>query len=174
MSQTTTAADTPGINQHVQSITPVLTFKDRTEEAVNFYVSLLPNSRVVNIVRSDGGLIPAGQVMSATFELDGRPYNAFDGGGSFSFSEGFSMMVTCGTQDEIDRLWNRLTEDGGEPGRCGWLKDRFGLSWQIIPVDLREMLSNPAGGNTQKAGEAMMKMDKLDIAALRAAYESPS
>lgn len=172
MSQATTTTGAPDTTVRVQSITPVLTFKDRTEEAVNLYVSLFPNSRIVDVVRSDGGLIPAGQVMSATFELDGHPYNAFDGGGSFSFSEGFSIMVTCGTQNEIDRLWDRLTENGGEPGRCGWLKDRFGLSWQIIPADLGEMLSNPAGGNTQKAGEAMMKMDKLDIAALRAAYTS--
>src|ERR1700682_2438132 len=162
MSQATTAAAASDTDRQVQSITPVLTFKEGTEEAVNLYVSLFPNSRIVNIVRSEGGLIPAGQVMSATFELDGRPYNAFDGGSSFSFSEGFSIMVTCGTQEEIDRLWDRLTADGGEPGRCGWLKDPFGLSWQIIPADLGEMLSNSAGGNTQKAGEAMMKMDKLD------------
>jgi len=166
-----TTADT---SRDVHSITPVLTFKDRTEEAVNLYVSLFQNSRVVNMVRSDGGLVAAGQVMFATFELDGRPYNAFDGGGTFSFSEGFSMMVTCATQNEIDRLWERLTEDGGEPGRCGWLKDRFGLSWQIVPGELGEMLGNPAGGNTKKAGEAMMTMNKLDIAALRAAYSSTS
>jgi predicted 3-demethylubiquinone-9 3-methyltransferase (glyoxalase superfamily) len=174
MSQTTTAVAASDINRPVQSITPVLTFKDRTEEAINFYVSLFSNSRIVNIVRSEGGIIPAGRVMAATFELDGRPYNAFDGGDSFSFTEGFSLMVTCETQDEIDRLWDRLTEDGGEPGPCGWLTDRFGLSWQIIPADLGAMLSNSAGGNTQKAGEAMMKMSKLDIAALRAAYASES
>jgi len=169
MTETATAPDT---RAHVQSITPVLTFRERTEEAIDLYVSLFPNSRILNIVRSDGGLIPSGHVMSATFELDGRSYNAFDGGASFAFSDGFSFMVTCATQEEIDRLWNSLTEGGGEPGRCGWLKDRFGLSWQIIPADLGEMLSNPAGGNTQKAGEAMMKMNKLDIAALRAAYNS--
>ena len=171
MTETATSSDT-GVG--TQSITPVLTFREGTEEAINLYVSLLPNSRVVNIVRSQGGLIPAGQVMSATFELNGRSYNAFDGGATFAFSEGFSLMVTCVTQEEIDRLWTGLTEGGGEPGRCGWLKDRFGLSWQIIPADLGEMLSNPAGGNTQRAGEAMMKMNKLDIAALRAAYNSGS
>lgn len=169
-----TAAGPGPTATRVQSITPVLTFRERTEEAINLYVSLFPNSRVVNMVRSDGGLIPAGRVMSATFELDGRPYNAFDGGESFAFSDGFSLMVTCATQDEIDWLWNRLTEEGGEPGRCGWLKDRFGLSWQIIPADLGGMLSNPAGGNSQKAGESMMKMSKLDIAALRSAYASAS
>src|SRR5258708_30123834 len=174
MTQTTTEAATAGTNPEVQSITPVLTFKERTEEVVRWCVRLFRNSRIVSMVRSEGGLIPAGRVRSATFELDGRPYNDFDGGSSFSFSEGFSMMVTCGTQAEIDRLWDRLTADGGEPGRCGWLKDRFGLSWQIIPADLGEMLGNPAGGNTQKAGEAMMKMDKLDIAELREAYASVS
>ena len=168
---TAAAADT---RAHVQSITPVLTFNAGAEEAINLYVALFPNSRVVNMVRSEGGMIPAGRVMSATFELDGQAYNAFDGGASFAFSDGFSFRVTCATQEEIDRLWNGLTADGGEPGRCGWLKDRFGLSWQIIPAELGEMLSNPAGGNTQRAGEAMMKMNKLDIAALRAAYNSAS
>ncbi|MEA2681836.1 MAG: hypothetical protein QOK05_164 [Chloroflexota bacterium] len=173
MTETATAA-VPDTTVTVQSITPVLTFSDRTEEAINLYVSLFPNSRIVNIVRSDGGLIPAGKVMSATFELDGRPYNAFDGGPTFGFSEGFSIMVTCSNQDQIDLLWDRLTENGGEPGRCGWLKDPFGLSWQIIPAELGEMLGNPAGGNTQKAGQAMMSMNKLDIAALRAAYNTSS
>jgi len=169
-----TTTTTPNAHVHVHSITPVLTFSERTEEAINLYVSLFPNSRIVNMLRSDGGLIPAGNVMSATFELDGRPYNAFDGGASFNFSEGFSFMVTCDTQADIDRLWDRLTENGGEPGRCGWLKDPFGLSWQIIPADLGEMLGNPAGGDTRKAGEAMLKMNKLDIAALRAAYSGSS
>jgi predicted 3-demethylubiquinone-9 3-methyltransferase (glyoxalase superfamily) len=170
----TVAATAPDARQRVQSITPVLTFKERCEEAINLYVSLFPNSRILNVVRSDGGLVPSGQVMSATFELDGRAYNAFDGGDHFTFSEGFSLMVTCATQQEIDRLWDALTANGGEPGRCGWLKDPFGLSWQIIPADLGEMLSNPAGGDTRKAGEAMMQMNKLDIAALRAAYNQRS
>ena len=156
----------------VQSVTPVLVFKANAEEAINLYVSLFPNSRLVNMVRSEGGMVPAGQVMQATFELDGLRYNAFDGGSTFAFSEGFSLMVVCTTQVEIDRLWDRLTADGGEPGRCGWLKDRFGLSWQVIPADLGEMLGNSAGGNTRKASEAMMTMNKLDIAALRAAYNS--
>jgi predicted 3-demethylubiquinone-9 3-methyltransferase (glyoxalase superfamily) len=134
----TATANTSTAATHLRSITPVLTFRERTEEAVNLYVSLFPNSRIVNMFRS----------------------------------EGFSLMVTCSTQEEIDRLWDGLTAGGGEPGRCGWLKDRFGLSWQVIPADLGEMLGNPAGGNTRKAGEAMMGMNKLDIAALRAAYSS--
>ena len=114
----TETAATPDTGAHVPSITPVLTFRERTAEAIDLYVSLFPNSRILNMVRSDGGLIPAGQVMRATFELDGQAYNAFDGGDTFAFSEGFSLMVTCATQEEIDRLWKRLTEDGGEPGRC--------------------------------------------------------
>lgn len=154
----------------VQSITPVLAFKQGTEEAVNLYVSLFPNSRVVNLVRSDDGA--GGHVLVANFELDGRPYNAFDGGEHFAFSDGFSMMVTCETQEEIDRLWDALTAGGGEPGPCGWLKDRFGMSWQVIPSDLGRMLSDTVAGNTQRAGEAMRQMTKLDIATLRAAYES--
>ncbi len=158
----------------VRSVTPVLVFKANTEEAINLYVSLFPNSRVVNIVRSEGGMVPAGQVMHATFELDRQRFNAFDGGPTFAFSEGFSLMAVCSTQEEIDRLWEQLTANGGEPGPCGWLKDPFGLSWQVVPADLGEMLGNSAGGNTRKAGEAMMSMSKLDIAALRAAYSSAS
>jgi predicted 3-demethylubiquinone-9 3-methyltransferase (glyoxalase superfamily) len=172
MTKTATVTAPPA--SQVQSVTPVLVFKANTEEAINLYVSLFPNSRLVNVVRSEGGIVPAGQVMQATFELDGQRYNAFDGGPTFAFSEGFSFMVVCNAQEEIDRLWDRLTADGGEPGPCGWLKDRFGLSWQVIPADLGEMLGNSAGGNTRKAGEAMMKMSKLDIAALRAAYDSAS
>jgi predicted 3-demethylubiquinone-9 3-methyltransferase (glyoxalase superfamily) len=158
----------------VQGITPCLVFADRAEEAVNFYVSLFNNSRVVSVTRSDGtGLIPEGKLMHASFELDGRGYTAFDGGPSFSFSDGFSLMVTCDTQEEIDRLWARLT-DGGEEGQCGWLKDRYGLSWQVIPADLGKMLSDPEHGNSAKAVEAMLQMRKLDLATLRQAYRSES
>ena len=173
MTQTATDAATDARAQ-VHSVTPVLVFRHGTAEAIDLYVSLLPNSRILNVVRSEGGMIPAGQVMTATFELDGTVYNAFDGGDHFQFSDGFSLMVTCATQEEIDRLWAALTANGGEPGRCGWLKDRWGLSWQIIPADLGDMLSNPAGGDTRKAGEAMMTITKLDIAALRAAYNGAS
>ncbi|MGI8608335.1 MAG: VOC family protein [Candidatus Dormibacteria bacterium] len=163
MSQTTTAA--------VKSITPCLVFKERAAEAIEFYVSLFPNSSVQSMARmSAGGPVPEGTLMSGSFELDGKPYVALDGGPDFAFSDGVSLMIQCNGQAEIDRLWDRLT-DGGQPGRCGWLKDRFGLSWQVIPADLGEMLGNSAGGNTQKAMEAMLSMNKLDVAALRAAYE---
>lgn len=155
----------------VRSVTPCLTFKENAAEAIRFYVSLFPNSRINQMSVSDGqGPIPAGHVMSASFELDGRPYVAFDGGPTFAFSEGMSLMVTCDSQEGIDSLWDRLTADGGEPGPCGWLKDRFGMSWQIIPSDLGTMLGDSQGGNTEAAVKAMLSMGKLDISALRAAY----
>ena len=158
----------------VQGITPCLVFADRGEEAVNFYVSLFDNSKVLSVMRSDGkGPVPAGKLLHASFQLDGREFTALDGGPSFSFSEGMSLLVTCSTQEEIDRLWARLT-DGGEEGPCGWLKDRFGVSWQVVPAALGEMLGDSEHGNSAKAMEAMLQMKKLDIAALRQAYRSGS
>jgi predicted 3-demethylubiquinone-9 3-methyltransferase (glyoxalase superfamily) len=158
----------------MQSLRPCLTFSDRAEEAVTFYVSVIKNSRILSMQRSDGsGPIPAGKLTNATFELDGRECTAFDGGPSFSFSEGFSLMVTCDTQEEIDELWARLTE-GGEEGPCGWLKDRFGVSWQIVPAELGRLLTDATHGNSAKAMEAMLQMRKLDITALRQAYGSGS
>ncbi len=158
----------------MQSTIPCLTFDKGGEEAVKFYVSVVPNSRIVDLIRAEGvgGPIPEGQLLHCRFELDGQPYDAFDGGDTFHFSEAFSFRMSCDTQQEIDDLWERLTADGGEPGPCGWLKDRWGLSWQIIPAELGGMLGNPAGGNTQAATAAMLKMGKLDIAELRRAYES--
>jgi predicted 3-demethylubiquinone-9 3-methyltransferase (glyoxalase superfamily) len=152
-------------------ITPCIVYKDRAEEAINFYVSLFPNSRVVSIQHSEADApIPKGKVLGATFVLDGREYTAFDGGPSFSFTEGFSLMVQCKTQAEIDRYWTKLIENGGEEGPCGWLKDRFGLSWQIIPEALGKMLSDSTSGNSEAAMQAMLKMKKLDIAELERAY----
>ena len=151
-------------------VVPCLTFPERAEEAVNFYVSVFPNSRVVSVVRSEGHApIPSGALLHATFELDGREFTAFDGGPTFSFSEGMSLVATCQTQEEIDRLWSKLSE-GGEPGPCGWLKDRFGVSWQIVPAALGEMMSNPKGGDTNAMMEALLKMGKLDLAELERAY----
>ncbi|HEX3630765.1 MAG TPA: VOC family protein [Candidatus Dormibacteraeota bacterium] len=152
---------------------PCLTFGSGAEQAVNFYVSLFRNARIVRLVRSEtDGPVPKGQVLHATFELDGHPYIAFDGGPTFTFTEGFSMVATCETQEELDALWRRLTENGGEEGPCGWCKDRFGVSWQVVPAALGEMMSNPAGGNPGRMMEALLKMRKLDIAALKRAYES--
>jgi predicted 3-demethylubiquinone-9 3-methyltransferase (glyoxalase superfamily) len=151
-----------------------LTFKERAEEAINFYVSLFGNSRVLSAMRSDGSSpIPKGQLLHATFQLDGQEYTAFDGGPSFSFTEAFSLVVTCETQEEIDEMWARLSE-GGEEGPCGWLKDRFGVSWQIVPAALGQMMGDPESGNPGKVMEALLKMRKLDIAILKQAYRSGS
>ena len=153
-------------------IRPCLTFVDRAEEAVKFYVSVFPNSKVLSMTRyeEDGGPIAKGKLLNATFLLDGREYLAFDGGQSFTFSEGISLMVTCKTQEEIDRYWTRLTEDGGEEGPCGWLKDRFGVSWQIVPEVLGDLLGDSKHGNNDAALQAMLKMKKLDIIELQKAY----
>ena len=153
-------------------ITPCIAYKDRCEEAINFYVSLFPNSRIKSMqkIEGDGGPVPKGKVIGATFVLDGREYNAFDGGETFNFSEGFSLQVSCKTQQDIDHYWGELTKNGGEEGPCGWCKDRFGLSWQIIPEVLGQMLSDSRSGNSQAAVQAMFKMKKLDIAELQKAY----
>ena len=152
-------------------IKPCIVYADRAEEAINLYVSLFPNSRIVSIQRSESDApIPKGKVLGATFVLDGREYTAFDGGPTFTFSEGFSLMVQCKTQQEIDRYWSRLTENGGEEGPCGWLKDRFGVSWQIIPEVLGQMLSDSKSGDSAAAMQAMLKMKKLNIAELERAY----
>jgi len=165
-SQSTTVAN----KTKVQSVRPCLTFKERGEEAVNFYVSVFPNSRVLSVLRSDGnGPLPKGSLWHASFELDGQEYTAFDGGASFVFSEAFSFVATCGTQAELDEVWARLT-DGGEEGQCGWLKDRFGVSWQIVPAALGQMMSDSKSGNPAKMMEALLKMRKLDIATLERAY----
>ncbi|HVH63340.1 MAG TPA: VOC family protein [Candidatus Dormibacteraeota bacterium] len=149
-----------------------LTFKDRAEEAVNLYVSLFPNSTIIELsrVEADAGPLRKGQLLGAIFELDGREFRAFDGGETFSFSEGISLDVTCKTQDEIDRYWSKLTADGGEEGPCGWLKDRFGVSWQIVPEQLGQMLTDAKSGNSEACLNAMLKMKKLDIAELERAY----
>jgi predicted 3-demethylubiquinone-9 3-methyltransferase (glyoxalase superfamily) len=154
------------------TLRPCLTFVDRAEEAVKLYVSIFPNSKITNLTRveSDGGPIPKGKLLSAIFELDGREFRAFDGGESFSFSEGISLDVTCKTQEEVDRYWTKLTENGGEEGPCGWLKDRFGVSWQIVPEQLGQMLTDSKSGNSEAAMQAMLKMKKLDIATLQKAY----
>jgi predicted 3-demethylubiquinone-9 3-methyltransferase (glyoxalase superfamily) len=153
-------------------VRPCIVFVDRAEEAVNFYVSLIPNSKVLSIQRSESdGPIPKGNVLAATFQLDGREYLTFDGGPSFSFTEGFSLMITCKSQQEIDHYWSKLIADGGEEGPCGWCKDRFGLSWQVIPESLGAMLGDSEHGDNVAATQAMLKMKKLDIVALEKAYK---
>ena len=154
------------------TVRPCLTFADRTEEAVKFYVSIFPNSKITQMekVVNEGGPIRKGNVLSAVFELDGREFRAFDGGETFTFSEGISLDVTCRNQEEVDRYWSKLSAGGGEEGPCGWLKDRFGVSWQVVPVQLGQMLSDPQSGNSAAAMQAMLKMKKIDIAELEKAY----
>ena len=153
-------------------IKPCIVFKEKADEAIKLYTSVFPNSKIVSIQRAeqDAGPVHKGQVLGIEFILDGREYLALDGGETFSFSEGNSLMVMCKDQAEVDRYGTALTKNGGEPGPCGWLKDPYGLSWQIVPERLTEMLSDSKSGNSHAAMEAMLKMSKLDIAELEKAY----
>jgi predicted 3-demethylubiquinone-9 3-methyltransferase (glyoxalase superfamily) len=146
------------------SITPFFWFDTQAEEAANFYTSVFPNSRVTDVVRyGETGPGPAGTVMTVRFELDGNPFVALNGGPEhYGFNLGISFMVNCETQDEVDRYWALLTE-GGEEGQCGWLKDKYGLSWQIVPEALPSLLGDPDPERSERAMQAMLKMKKLDI-----------
>ncbi len=153
----------------MQNITPCLWFDTQAEEAANFYTSIFDNSRILQIARyGEAGPRPAGLVMTVSFELDGQEFVALNGGPEFRFNEAISFQVSCGTQDQVDTFWNRLS-DGGEEGPCGWLKDRFGVSWQIIPSRLTELLDDPDPEASQRAMRAMLDMKKIDIAALEQA-----
>ena len=172
MTQVSTQTTAVANKIKVQSVRPCLTFKEGAEQAVNFYVSLFPNSKVLSLLRAEAnGPLPEGSVLHASFQLDGQEYTAFDGGETFTFTEGFSFVATCETQREIDEVWARLT-DGGEEGPCGWLKDRWGVSWQVVPSALGQMMSDPKSGNPARMMEALLKMRKLDIASLEQAYRS--
>ncbi|HQY34153.1 VOC family protein [Actinotalea sp.] len=156
----------------MQTISPFLWFDDQAEQAAELYVSLFPDSRIVSVSRyPEGSPGPVGQAMSVTFELDGLGLQALNGGPAFTFTEAISLLVRVETQEEIDRLWDALTADGGEPGQCGWLKDRWGLSWQIVPPVLFELLADPDPERAGRAMQAMLTMGRLDIAALRAAAD---
>ncbi|HEY0412079.1 MAG TPA: VOC family protein [Allosphingosinicella sp.] len=158
------------------SLSTCLWFDKQAEEAANFYVSLLPDSRVRNVNRSPADY-PNGQkgdVLVVEFTLDGRPFMALNGGPNFKFDEAISMVVTTDGQAETDFYWDALLADGGEPSMCGWLKDRFGLSWQVTPKQLPRLLGDPDRARAKRAMEAMMKMVKIDIAALEAAADSAS
>lgn len=141
-------------------ITPFLWFNGNVLEAMNFYRSVFKNSATIHTSGSEA------QLMSATFELEGQRFHAFNGGPMFTFNESVSFFVSCDTQDEIDYYWEKLSE-GGAKSRCGWLKDQFGLSWQVVPSMLRELLENPDREKSKKAMDAMMQMDKLDIQRLK-------
>ena len=155
----------------MQKITPFLWFDGKAEEAMNFYVSLFKNSKVVSVTRyGEAGPGPKGTVMSAIFQLDGQEFYALNGGPMFTFSPAISFFVKCETQAEIDELWEKLSA-GGEKQRCGWLKDKYGLSWQIIPPALGEMLQDKDAEKSKRVMQAMLQMDKLDINALKQAYQ---
>ena len=155
----------------MEKVNTFLTFKEKGEEAVNFYVSLFKNSQILSIVRSEGeGPIAKGALMHARFRLDGQEFMAMDGGPYFSFAQGFSIFVSCDTQDEIDRLWNKLSE-GGEEQPCGWVLDKYGVSWQIVPPILGDMLNDKDTDKSRRVLNAMLQMKKIDIKALQQAYE---
>jgi predicted 3-demethylubiquinone-9 3-methyltransferase (glyoxalase superfamily) len=150
-------------------ITPNLWFDTEGEEAAKFYVSVFPNSKINHVSHyGEAGPRPAGMVLTVDFELDGQPFTAINGGPEFTFDEAISMLVTCADQQEVDYYWTKLAE-GGQEGPCGWLKDRFGLSWQVVPRRLEELLSDPDTGRSERAMRAMLGMKKLDVAALEAA-----
>jgi predicted 3-demethylubiquinone-9 3-methyltransferase (glyoxalase superfamily) len=154
----------------MSNISPFLWFNDQAEQAAQFYTSVFPNSRVVTTTHyGDSGPGPKGSVMTVAFELEGQKFTALNGGPQFTFTEAVSFVVNCETQEEVDRYWSRLTADGGQPGPCGWLKDRFGLSWQIVPNALPRLLSDTDPAKSKRVMEAVMKMGKLDISALEAA-----
>jgi predicted 3-demethylubiquinone-9 3-methyltransferase (glyoxalase superfamily) len=160
--------------QPSSKVTPFIWFNDQAEAAATLYVSLFENARIIEIARwGTGAPFPQGTVMSATFELDGRQFIAFNGGPHFKQTEAFSMFVSCEDQAEVDRYWHALIADGGAPSQCAWLKDRFGLSWQIVPKALGRLLGDPDSAKAGRAMRAMMKMSKIDIAELeRAALAS--
>jgi predicted 3-demethylubiquinone-9 3-methyltransferase (glyoxalase superfamily) len=156
----------------MQRITTFLTFNDQAEEAVALYTSIFENSRIVSTTRyGDAGPGPKGSLMTATFELAGQEFVALNGGPSFTFAQGISLSVNCETQEEVDELWEKLSE-GGEKGPCGWLTDRFGVSWQINPRVLGEMLADTDPEKANRVMKAMLQMSKIEIEGLRKAYES--
>jgi predicted 3-demethylubiquinone-9 3-methyltransferase (glyoxalase superfamily) len=147
------------------TITPFLWFDTRAEEAMNFYTTIFQRSKVLSVSRAQG------KVMSVQFELEGQKFMGLNAGPLYTFNEAVSFFVGCETQAEIDELWTKLTADGGAPSRCGWLKDKFGLSWQIVPNSLGRLLSSPDPAQAGRVMNAMLQMDKLDLARLQQAYD---
>lgn len=150
----------------MQKITPYLWFENQAEEAMNYYVSIFKNSKVLSVNRAG----VEGPVISVTFQLDGQEFFALNGGPQFKFTEAVSFFVNCETQQEVDELWEKLSE-GGEEGRCGWLKDKYGLSWQIIPSTLGKLMQDKDPEKAQRVVKAMLQMNKIDIKALQQAYD---
>lgn len=160
----------------MQKIVPCLWFDHQAEEAVNFYTSLFKDSKILNMARYDQDSAqasgqPQGSVMTVTFQIEGQNYLALNGGPTFKFTEAVSFIVNCETQAEVDRLWNALTAHGGEESQCGWLKDKFGLSWQIVPTALEELMTRGTPAQAQRVMQAMLQMKKLDVAKLQQAYD---
>jgi len=154
----------------MQKITPFLWFDHQAEEAMNFYVSVFKNSKIVNITRyGEVGPGPKGTVMTAKFLIEGQEFVALNGGLVFTFSPAISFVVNCGTQEEVDEFWEKLSE-GGEKQQCGWLKDKFGVSWQVVPAVLIEMLNDVDAVKSQRVMKAILQMDKIDIKRLKQAY----
>ena len=155
----------------MQKINPFLWFNDQAEDAASFYVSLFKNSKILNVARyGEAGPGPKGTAMSVTFELAGQKFIALNGGPLFTFTEAVSFLINCETQQEVDELWEKLSADG-KTSRCGWLKDKYGLSWQVIPTALGKMLQDKDPKKSQRVMQAMLQMDKIDIARLKQAYD---
>jgi predicted 3-demethylubiquinone-9 3-methyltransferase (glyoxalase superfamily) len=155
----------------MQKITPFLWFNDNAEEAVNFYTATFPNSKIVSTSRyGDAGPGPKGSVMTMEFEINGQRFIALNGGPQFKFNESISFVVKCESQDEIDRTWDKLISHGGQPVQCGWLKDRFGLSWQVVPTVLSQLMTDPDPERSKRVMGAMLKMVKIEIRGLEDAY----
>lgn len=150
----------------MKKITPFLWFDTEAEEAMNLYISIFKNSKVLRVTPG-----PNGRAMSVNFELEGQEFIGLNAGPEFKFNEAISFLVSCNSQAEVDELWEKLTADGGEEGNCGWLKDKYGLSWQIIPTALNEMLSDPDPEKAGRAMQAMLKMNKIDLQGLKQAYD---
>jgi predicted 3-demethylubiquinone-9 3-methyltransferase (glyoxalase superfamily) len=161
--------------EHMQKIKPCLWFDSQAEEAVNFYVSIFKNSKVGSIARygEEGAMVsgrPKGTVMTVTFQLEGQEFMALNGGPQFKFTEAISLVVNCKTQEEVDELWEKLSA-GGKKGVCGWLNDKYGLSWQIVPTFLAEMMQDKDAEKTERVMKALLQMTKLDVKKLKQAYE---
>jgi predicted 3-demethylubiquinone-9 3-methyltransferase (glyoxalase superfamily) len=156
-----------------QRIVPNLWFDTESKEAAEFYVSVFPNSRIVNVTHyTEAGPREAGTVMTVEFELDGQRFVGIDGGPEFKFDEAVSFGIECEDQEEVDYYWDKLREGGGEEGPCGWLKDRYGLSWQVVPAGMEELFADPDKSRAERAMKAMLGMKKLDVAALREAADA--
>jgi predicted 3-demethylubiquinone-9 3-methyltransferase (glyoxalase superfamily) len=156
----------------MQKIHPCLWFDNQAEQAMNFYVSVFRNAKVGKVLRhGDAGPGEKGSVLTCTFEIEGQQFTALNGGPHFKINEAISFVVDCKSQQEVDELWDKLTADGGQPSHCAWLKDKFGVSWQIVPTVLMELLNDPDPQKSKRVMEAMLKMSKIDIAKLQQAAQ---